>query len=81
MAETLARQRQELAAALADLKRREAEAAAIRDALERASREAAQELDGRDAQLAALAQKLMLERARLDRRENSQRSRSRGWQR
>ena len=65
LAETLARQRQELAAALADLKRREAEAAAIRDALERASREAAQELDGRDAQLAALAQKLMLERARL----------------
>ena len=71
LAETLARQRQELAAALADLKRREAEAAAIRDALERASREAAQELDGRDAQLAALAQKLMLERARLDRREQA----------
>lgn len=71
LAETLARQRQELAAALADLKRREAEAAAIRDALERASREAAQELDGRDAQLAALAQKLMLERARLDRREQT----------
>jgi hypothetical protein len=71
LAETLARQRQELAGALADLKRREAEAAAIRDALERASREAAQELDGRDAQLAALAQKLMLERSRLDRREQA----------
>jgi hypothetical protein len=69
LADALAEQRRALAGALADLARREAEATAMRDALERTSREAAEELDERDARLAALAEELMLERSQLERRE------------
>lgn len=68
LAEAITRQRQEMAGALADLARREDEAAAVREALERTSREAAQALDERDARLSALASELELERAWLDQR-------------
>ena len=58
-----------MAAALADLARREQEVASVRAALERTSQEAAQELDERDARLTTLASELELERSRLDERE------------
>ena len=69
LAEALTRQRQEMAKALADLSRREQAAAEVRGELERASREAARALDDRDARLAALAEELGRERARLEQRE------------
>ncbi len=69
LAEAMARQRHEIAGSLADLARRENEVTVMRDALEETSREAALELDERDGRLAALASELMLERARLEKRE------------
>jgi hypothetical protein len=69
LAEALTTQRREMAAALADLARREQEVADVRAALERTSQEAAQALDERDARLSALATELELERSRLDQRE------------
>jgi hypothetical protein len=69
LAEGLTRQRQEMAAALADLSRREQEVADVRAAFERTSRQAAQELDERDARLSKLALELEHERAVLEERE------------
>jgi hypothetical protein len=69
LAEALTAQRREMAAALADLARREQEVADVRAALERTSQEAARALDERDARLSALASELELERSRLDHRE------------
>src|SRR5689334_12971751 len=69
LAEALTRQRQEIARSLADLARREEVAAGVRTELERASREAADALDERDARLGALAAELKRERARLEQRE------------
>jgi hypothetical protein len=69
LAEALTTQRREMAAALADLARREQEVADVRAALERTSREAADALDERDARLSALASELELERSRLDQRD------------
>jgi len=68
LADALDRQRRQVAAALADLRRREEEAARVRAALEQTSREAAQALDERDARLSALAAELAAERERLDAR-------------
>jgi hypothetical protein len=69
LAEGLTRQRREMAAALADLARREQEVTDVRTALEHTSREAARELDERDARLSMLALELEHERAVLEERE------------
>jgi hypothetical protein len=58
-----------MAAALADLARREQEVAEVRAAFESTSREAAQELDERDGRLSKLAVELEHERAVLEERE------------
>lgn len=68
LADALDRQRRQVAGALADLRRREEEAARVRAALEQTSREAAQALDERDARLTSLAAELAAERERLDAR-------------
>jgi NTP pyrophosphatase (non-canonical NTP hydrolase) len=68
LADALDRQRRQVAAALADLRRRELEATQIREALEQTSREATKALDERDARLSALAAELAGERERLDAR-------------
>ena len=65
LAGALNRQRQQIAEALADLGRREAEAARVRDALEETSRDAELALDERDARLSALSAELEAERQRL----------------
>jgi hypothetical protein len=58
-----------MAAALADLARREQEITDVRTAFEHTSREAARELDERDARLSKLALELEHERAVLEERE------------
>jgi hypothetical protein len=68
LADALDRQRRQVAGALADLRRREEEAARMRAALEQTSREAAHALDERDARLTSLAAELAAERERLDAR-------------
>jgi hypothetical protein len=68
LAEALDRQRRQVAGALADLRRREEEAARMGAALEQTSREAAHALDERDARLTSLAAELAAERERLDAR-------------
>ncbi|MFL5926915.1 MAG: hypothetical protein ACJ77E_08280 [Gaiellaceae bacterium] len=68
LADALDRQRRQVAEALADLRRREEEAARVRTALERTSREAMRALDEREDRLATLAAELAAERERLDAR-------------
>ena len=66
LADALNRQRHDIAEALTDLRRREAEAARVRTALEETSRSAEAALDERDARLSAAAAELEAERARLE---------------
>ncbi|HEV8459743.1 MAG TPA: hypothetical protein VGQ38_03460 [Gaiellaceae bacterium] len=68
LADALSRQRQEVAEALADLRRREAEVTRVRGVLEQTSLDAQRVLDERDVRLSALAAELDAERQRLDER-------------